>query len=149
MKLLKKDVEVPYAIGLEREGEVLLRPFCPPYYASMSEAVRAVAALKFGTGGIFRGHAAGTAWTSPGVVTESVPPVSERAIEATIAYCDYLWRRYGRFPVYLTPFRTVLGFQACHVDVEFYEKFYRPEALNSRQREAFESRAASKGPPTA
>jgi hypothetical protein len=149
MKLLKRDVDVPYAVGLEREGEVLLRPFCPPYYASMSEAVRAVAALKFGTGGIFRGHAAGSAWINPAGVTEAVPPVSGRAIEATIAYCEYLWRRYGRFPVYLTPFRTVLGFQACHVDVEFYEKFYQPEALSSRQREDFESRAASKGPSAA
>jgi hypothetical protein len=149
MKLLKQDIDVPYAIGLERDGEVLLRPFCPPYCASMSEAVRAVVALKFGSGGIFRSHAAGSAWSNPGSVTNAVPPVSEKAIEATIAYCEYLWRRYGRFPVYLTPFRTVLGFQACHVDVEFYHKFYRPEALSSRQHEDFESRAASKGPPAA
>jgi hypothetical protein len=28
----------------------------------------------------------------------------------------------------------VLGFQASHVDVEFYDRFYRPEALSATQR---------------
>jgi hypothetical protein len=28
----------------------------------------------------------------------------------------------------------VLGFQVNHVDVEFYEKHYRPEALSETQR---------------
>src|SRR5690349_10490056 len=56
MKLLKRDPPVPYPIGLERDGEVLLKPFCPPYYRSMSDAVRAVADSKFGQNGIFRGN---------------------------------------------------------------------------------------------
>ena len=43
--------------------------------------------------------------------------------------------RYGRFPAYAPPFRTVLGFQANHVDVEFYDRFYRPAALAATQRE--------------
>ena len=45
-----------------------------------------------------------------------------------------MWSRYGRFPVYMPPYKTVLGFQACHLDLEFYEKFYRPEALAESQR---------------
>src|SRR5204862_8288170 len=36
MKYLKGDPPVPYPVGLERDGEVLLKPFCPPYYPSMS-----------------------------------------------------------------------------------------------------------------
>jgi hypothetical protein len=43
--------------------------------------------------------------------------------------------RYGRFPAYAPPVRTVLGFQASHVDVEFYDRFYRPGALAATQRE--------------
>jgi hypothetical protein len=35
---------------------------------------------------------------------------------------------------YAPPLRTVLGFQVNHVDVEFYDKFYRPEALSDVQR---------------
>jgi hypothetical protein len=137
MRLLRKDFPVPYPVGLERDGQTLLKPFCPPYYSSMSAAVQAVVERKFGVNGIFRGHPAGTAWASNGEVTRQVSPLSDKAIAATTAYCEYLWNRYGRFPVYLTPYRTVLGFQACHLDVEFYDRFYRAEALASTQHEDF------------
>jgi hypothetical protein len=138
MRLLKRDPEVPYPVGLERDGGVLLKPFCPPYYGSMAEAVQAVADLKFGLGGVFRSHPSGSAWKDQPEVARQIPPLSEAAVAATIAYCEYLWRRYGRFPVYLTPYRTVAGFQACHVDAEFYDRFYRPEAISPTQRADFQ-----------
>ena len=69
----------------------------------------------------------------------SIPvEISDVAFEATVAYCEYLWERYRRFPVHVGPFRTVLGFQAMHLDAEFYEKFYREDALSAAQREDFE-----------
>ena len=40
----------------------------------------------------------------------------------------------GRFPAYPAPFRTSVGFQAAHLDLGFYEKFYRPEALGDAHR---------------
>ena len=138
MKLLKRNPSIPYPVGLERDGEVLLKPFCPPYYKSMAEAVRAVVELKFGAKGIYRSAGHGSAWAKHGEVTQQVQPVSEATIQATIAYCEYLWNRYGRFPVHLPPYRTVLGFQACHLDTEFYDKFYKPEALSESQRKDFE-----------
>jgi hypothetical protein len=137
MGMMNKNPKVPFPVGLERNAEVLLKPFCPPYFKSMSDAVRAVAEIKFGQNGIFRGSPAGTAWKDAEGITRQVPPLSEAAIAATIAYCEYLLSRYGRFPVYLTPYRTVLGFQACHLDAEFYGRFYRPEALGATQREDF------------
>jgi hypothetical protein len=143
MRVLKRDVDVPYPLGLEVKGEVLLKPFCPPYYASMAEAVQAVVASKFGPQGVFRQYPAGSAWARQDEVTGKVAPVSEAAIAATTAYCEYLWNRYGRFPVYLTPYRTVLGFQTCHLDAEFYNAFYRPEALGKTQREDFERFSSS------
>jgi hypothetical protein len=108
----------------------------------MAEAVQAVVDLKFGPTGVFRSPAAGNAWAKGGEVTSQVPPLSEAAIAAASAYCEYLWDRYGRFPVYLTPYRTVLGFQACHLDAEFYDHYYRLEALGRRQRANFEQRPA-------
>jgi hypothetical protein len=137
MKLLKRDPMIPYPVGLERDGEVLLKPFCPPYYKSMSDAVRAVVEIKFGNSGVFRSEGHGSAWTKHTETTQQIPACSDAAIAATTAYCEYLWQRYGRFPVYMPPYRTVLGFQACHLDVEFYEKFYKPEALAKTQREDF------------
>jgi hypothetical protein len=40
----------------------------------------------------------------------------------------------------------VLGFQACHLDAEFYDRFYRPEALAATQREDFERHVKREAP---
>lgn len=140
MKLLKRDVEIPYPVGLERDGEVLLKPFCPPYYATMGDAVQAVVELKFGSVGVFRSVGQGSAWSNHTATSAAIPRVSEAAIAATTAYCEYVWDRYGRFPAYLPPYKTVLGFQACHLDADFYDRFYRPEALAGTQRRDWERR---------
>jgi hypothetical protein len=134
MKLLGSDVPVPYPIALERNGVVLLKPYCPPYYPSMEAAVRAVVESKCGAVGVFRAGGSGNAWRSASDICAQIPDISEAAIAATIAYCSYIYDRYGRFPAYMPPFRTVTGFQACHLDLEFYERFYRPEALSETQR---------------
>ena len=48
-----------------------------------------------------------------------------------IAYCNYLYSCYGRFPVYTAPFRTVIGFQVCRPAPDFYARFDKaiPAAL--------------------
>lgn len=134
MHLLGRDVLVPYPIGLDCDGNTLLKPYCPPHYPSMEKAVRAVIDTKFGPMGVFRGSINQNAWRDPISVSKEIPGISEPAIEATIAYCRYIYDRYGRFPAYMPPFRTVTGFQACHLDLEFYDRFYRPEALSETQR---------------
>jgi len=137
MRVLRRDPLIPYPVGLERDGDVLLKPFCPPYYKSMAEAVRAVVDIKFGKGGVFRSAGHGSAWAKPAEVTQKIPSISEAAIAAATAYCEYVWNRYGRFPALMPPYRTVLGFQACHLDGEFYDRYYRPEALSETQRRDF------------
>ena len=139
MHALGRDPGVPYALGLERDHEILLQPYCPPYYASMKEAVCAVVETKYGAHGLFRGGAAHSAWREPAAIASAVPEISSTAIDATIAYCEYIYARYGRFPAYIPPFRTVLGFQACHLDNEFYDRFYRAEALSETERRHMEN----------
>jgi len=135
-RLLGRDRPVPCAVGLDAaDGTPLLAPFCPPYHPSMEAAVHAVVDLKFGEGGIFRGGAGAGAWRHPERVAEAARPPSPAAVDATIAYCEYVHRRYGRFPAYPPPFRTLLGFQAGHVDPDFYDRHYRPGALSATQRE--------------
>ena len=146
MKFLKRDPLVPYPVGLERDGEVLLRPFCPPSYDSMTDAVRSVVEMKFGANGLFRSPGQGSAWTQHDAVVGTVSAISDATIAATIAYCEYVWKRYGRFPAYMPAYRTVLGFQACHLDAEFYDRFYRPEALGETQRKDCERRAGESEP---
>jgi hypothetical protein len=136
-RLLGRDVPVPCVVGLEHEGTPLLRPYCPPYYPTMEAAVRAVVERKVGPAGIFRGGVIHSAWLDPAAVA-AAPAPSEAAVQATIAYCEYVYARYGRFPAYVPPLRTVLGFQVNHVDVEFYDRFYRPDSLTGAQRRHME-----------
>jgi len=87
-----------------------------------------VVEAKLGRRGI-RPQASESAWTDGDQVTAAIPGVSQTAIDATIAYCEYCFARYGRFPVTMSPFRTVLRFQAGHLDPEFYRRYYRPDVL--------------------
>jgi hypothetical protein len=135
LRLLGRDQPVPYPLGLERGGEILLKPFCPPYYPSMEAAVREFVERKFGPQGVFRGGVSASSWREPAEKTAGIPAPSEAAIEATVAYCEYVYDRYGRFPAHSAPFRTVLGHQATHVDVDFYDRFYHPDALSETQRQ--------------
>ncbi len=137
-RLLGKDPPVGYALGLEKDGQPLLTPYCPPWVPSMEAAVRAVVELKFGQEGVFRGGVKRSAWKDPSTVAGAAKEPSPEAIDATVAFCDYVYRRYGRFPAYTPPFRTVLGYQASHVDVDFYDRFYKPEALSETQRRHME-----------
>jgi hypothetical protein len=136
LRATRRDVPVPTAVGLERDGRVLLKPYCPPYYRSMREAVLAFVDSKYAAGtGTLRDGGAATAWQNGAAVQAAIPRYDDVAVEATIAYCEYLYTRYGRFPATNGPFRTILAYQAHHLDETFYDGFYRPEALSPTQRQ--------------
>jgi hypothetical protein len=130
LRLLGKDLSVPTAVGMEYDGDPLIKPYCPPYYRDMEEAVLAFVDYKYAEErGTFRDGGAVTGWRDGATVQSGIPRYSDRAIAATIAYCDYVFRRYGRFPANSGPFRSILAYQAHHLDPDFYNQFYRPEAV--------------------
>jgi hypothetical protein len=132
LRLLHKDIPLPTPVGLERGDEVLIKPFCPPYYPNMKAAVLAFLESKFAPGtGSFRDGGEATAWLDPPRVQAGIPEYSSTAVDATISYCEYIYARYGRFPSACGPFRTVLAYQAHHLDPDFYARFYRPDAAGS------------------
>jgi hypothetical protein len=134
-RTIGKDFPVPSAIGLEREKDILLKPFCPPYYRDMEEAVLAFLDFKYAQGkGTLRDGGKTTAWQDGEAVQTQIPPYSDRTIAATIAYCDYVYKRSGRLPAGSGPFRTTLAYQAHHLDPDFYERFYCADALTETQR---------------
>jgi hypothetical protein len=137
-----RDPLLEYPVGLERDGRVLLKPFCPPYYKSMVEAVEAFAQTKFGRDGAYRGGAQQSSWREADSCVTKIPAPSAASLQATIAYCDYVFQRYGRFPAYTAPFRTIIGHQVCRVDVDFYDRFYSrdvlPETVRSCTKRALE-----------
>jgi len=134
LKLLGRDIEVKFPVGLEKDGQTLLHAYAPPYYPDMKAAVEAWVARKFGKDGIYRGGIGVSDWKDPSTVSSKIPTPDPRAIEAAAAYTDYVYKRYGRFPAYSAPFRTIIGYQATRVDVDFYDTFYRPDALSTTQR---------------
>jgi hypothetical protein len=75
--------------------------------------------------GILNDGGAISAWSDGAAVQAGIPRPSDRTIAATIAYCEYVHRRYGRFPAGNGPFRTVLAYQAHHLDTAFYDTFYK------------------------
>jgi len=89
---------------------------------------------KFGADGTYRSGIQQSAWREALSSSAKIPAPSASAVEATVAYCNYVFRRYGRFPAYTAPFRTVIGFQVCRLDVDFYDRFYEPEALSDSVR---------------
>jgi hypothetical protein len=138
VRLIGQEFPYPYATSLQHQGQQLLTAWCPPNFPTMEAAVRAYVDYKFGKGGVWREGTAGTYWKDATNASKQIKAPSEQAIQATIAYCTYLLNRYGRFPAYSAPFRTVIGYQASHVDCDFYDRFYHPAALSHTQRERFE-----------
>ena len=88
------DQPISVAIGLEREGDVLLKPFCPPYSKDMEEAVLAFVAYKFALGSrTFRDGGVATGWNDAATVPAGIPNYPDQTIAATIAYCNYVHLR--------------------------------------------------------
>jgi hypothetical protein len=123
------DLIVPTPVGLERDGKILIKPFCPPYYRDMEEAVLAFVDYKYAPGrGTFRDGGNSTAWCDGKRVQSEIPRYSDEAIAATVQYCKYVYEQYGRFPMNGGPFRTLLAYQAHRLDPDFYAKFYKDAA---------------------
>lgn len=136
MSLTGRNMPMPTAVGFEHDGEPLLRPYCPPYYRNMEEAVLAFVDFKYAPGrGTLRDGGASSSWNDGAAVQSDIPKASDRAIAATIAYLDYLHTRYGRVPANNGPFRSVLAYQAADLDEDFYNRFYVPDALSPTQRD--------------
>jgi hypothetical protein len=134
LKLLRRDNAIPHPLGLELEEHHLIKPFCPPYYETMEDAV--LAFLSFKRDNVTRAQVVASyegSWKSPQQIQESIPKFSDECIAATIDYCTYIHKTYGRFPAYFGPLRTTLAHQAHHLELDFYDKFYQPGAYTTTQ----------------
>jgi hypothetical protein len=110
----------------------LFESFRPPYYRNMSEAVDAVVARKFGPEGIFNPESGKPApYRDAADFLRQVPRTREKTIECTKDICNYIWDTYGRFPALLDPMVMYIWIQAQHIELEFYDKYYRPGAYLS------------------
>ena len=138
MKLIGKNPDVPVVLGLEVDGEPLLKPYCPPWYPSMEAAVHAFVDAKYGEGhGVFRDGSDLGPWNDAKGLQESVVGYTDRNIDAVVAYCEYIYGRYGRFLGNFGPLRNLMAFQVHHIDTEFYDKYFLPGSYEEAHRRHF------------
>ncbi|MGZ4258211.1 MAG: hypothetical protein ACXVRE_10660 [Gaiellaceae bacterium] len=136
MKLMKKNPSLMLPLGLEVDGQVLMKPYSPPWYDSMEAAIHQYLDAKYGENGAWTDPNFGP-WQDNATVQAGIERYSQANIDAVIAYATYVYERYGRFPGLFGPLRSLMAFQAHHLDLEFYDRFYAPGAYTDRHREHF------------
>ncbi|HWF73416.1 MAG TPA: hypothetical protein VG186_08735 [Solirubrobacteraceae bacterium] len=111
--------------------------FCPPHFATMADAVAAFAERKFGPGGPYHPETPGP-WLDSRGVRASAERHDERFLACVTRQCDYTLETWGKFPG-TVPSVWVMNFlQAQHIDLDFYDRFFRPGAYLDTHRRHFE-----------
>jgi hypothetical protein len=108
-----------------REG--VFEAYCPPHYPDMAAAVEAFAERKFGPGGPFNPDTPGAWSDSPGV--RGSAEVHDEEFKACVALqAQYVLDTFGKFPG-TVPSVFILNYvQAHHLDLDFYDRFFKPGA---------------------
>ena len=136
MDLLRWHVPLPRyadlrsnAVGLRYKGEHLIKGMCPPYYDSMSEAVDAVVAEKFGPHGIYRDRLMFGQIFKGDFGDRYLTEASDYAadvIECTRDICNYIYHTHGRFPAHCETIHVPgIWIQVHHVEEAYYERFFK------------------------
>ena len=127
---------MPMPVGLKG----VLESYCPPYYPNMDAAVDAVVEKKFGSDGIFNPEAPpSSAFKEHREIVANVPHHSDELVQCVKDICNYIYDTYGRFPSHVDAITTPgCWVQAHHLDLEFYDKFYKEGAYTDAQRNHME-----------
>jgi hypothetical protein len=108
-----------------REG--VFAAFCPPHHPDMAAAVAAFAERKFGPGGPFHRDTPGAWSDSPGV--RGSAEVHDQAFKACVSLqAQYIFDTFGKFPGTVPTLFIMNYVQAHHLDLEFYDRFFKPGA---------------------
>ncbi len=119
------DERWPYPNPTGLEG--VMEGFCPPHYVDMRAAVDAVCERKYGPGGPFHSETPGP-WKDSGRVRSAAQVHSEEFRECVALQAQYIFDTFGKFPGTVPSMLTITCLQAHHLDVEFYDEFYKPGA---------------------
>jgi hypothetical protein len=111
--------------------------FCPPHFSTMAEAVAAFAQRKFGPGGPYHPDTPGP-WLDSPAIRASAQGHDERFLACVTLQCEYTLATWGKFPG-TVPSVWVMNFlQAQHLDLDFYDHFFKPGAYLDTHRRHFE-----------
>lgn len=119
------DERWPYPNPTGLEG--VMEGYCPPHYPDMRAAVEAVCKRKFGTGGPFNPITSGP-WKNNEKVRSAAQVHDEKFRECVSVQAQYIYDTFGKFPGTVPSMFLIMYLQAHHLDLEFYDKFYKPGA---------------------
>lgn len=121
---------LPNPTGLEGHFEGV----CPPHCKDMREAVDIVVRRKFGPGGPFHPDTPGP-WKDSRAVRGSADPHSDEFKECVAVMAQYVLDRFGKFPGTVPTMWAQMYLQAHHLDLEFYDRKFKPGAYLSTHAE--------------
>jgi len=119
------DERWPYPNPTGLEG--VMEGFCPPHYPDMRAAVEAVCDRKFGAGGPFNKETPGP-WKDSAKVRSAAEVHSDAFRECVALQAQYVFDTFGKFPGTVPSIFLMQYLQAHHLDLEFYDRFYKPGA---------------------
>ena len=117
---------LPNPVGIDG----VLEGYHPPYYKSMDEAVDTVVREKFGQGRTWSPDAKATPFLDHAAMAKGIDRIPDEVIQCTKDYCNYIYGKYGRFPATLDSMYMPIWIVAHHLDLDFYEKIYKPGAVS-------------------
>jgi len=120
-----EDDRWPYPNPSGLEG--VMEGFCPPHHADMRAAVEAACNRKFGPGGPFHPDTPGP-WKDSRKVRSAAQVHDEKFRECVALQCQYVYDTFGKFPGTVPSMFLIMYLQAHHIDLEFYDEFYKPGA---------------------
>jgi hypothetical protein len=115
----------PYPNPTGLEG--VMEGFCPPHYPDMRVAVEEIQKRKFGPGGPFHPETPGP-WKDPVKVRSAAQVHSEEFRECVALQAQYILDTFGKFPGTVPSIFLITYLQVHHLDLEFYDTFYKPGA---------------------
>ena len=105
----------------------VMEGFCPPHYPDMRAAVEAVCERKFGPGGPFHPDTPGP-WNDSRAVRGAARVHSEEFRACVALQAQYVLDTFGKFPGTVPSIFAIMHLQAHHLDLEFYDRFFKPGA---------------------
>lgn len=105
----------------------VMEAFCPPHYPTMRDAVDTLCERKFGRGGPFHPETPGP-WKDSKKV-RSASKIHDTVFRECIALqAQYVYDTFGKFPGTVPSLFTMMYLQAHHLDLQFYDTFFKPGA---------------------
>jgi hypothetical protein len=101
--------------------------FCPPHFPDLRAAVEALCRRKFGEGGPYHPDTPGP-WRESARVRSSAAVHGDEFRECVALMAQYTYDRFGKFPGTVPTLFIMNYLQAHHLDLEFYDHYFRPGA---------------------